>query len=323
MGKYLILNHILHRDKVKGYENYLPNSIKTEGKLVLNVRLQRLQGAMEDSAFKIFYESFLRAIRIFLNNVDLASWEDAVNSYTVPFGRAIKGLHRQKKKRIKGKEKSVTIKPNRPSSRIEILHDCEKNYLEALEADKWDHYNTATKPYIKSGVPLRAIPRIRLDIASLLEEMWSVVRTGSTLLSRRRKCVAKYAKDLRVRNITSETCQEWASDVITSWKKASQEERYLVLPIEILKQNNIFLKKNSSILMSAINRFSHPKLTQLIQRDKTGGVEQTLFALLSLLDRATPSDDIEARQRTCMLVLGLVIPEIIPKSRIRTKEEIE
>jgi len=105
---------------------------------------------------------------------------------------ALRGLHRTKMKKVKGRQVSVTITPNRPSARVEILSDEERMYLKAVEG-KFTAYENKLAEY-KEGCKLLDIGKVRLSLKRLIDQQWELISKISPVLAPRTKALSSLAK---------------------------------------------------------------------------------------------------------------------------------
>jgi hypothetical protein len=143
--------------------------------------------------------------------------------YGLPLGDALKGLHRTKTIRVKGNQsKNEPIHPSRPSQRIEVFSEAEKDLIGRSE-EPFDNYKKLlTDSAADQKVDIYKLKDFRAEAHKLINAMWEVVNRFTAPLTKRRQLVlANMPKRGKAINFTKNTWTD-ALELIKSrndWKE--------------------------------------------------------------------------------------------------------
>jgi len=189
-----ILRTFLDRKGVPEMLSSLPSCLYLEAKdkkEYFPYYTHRLGGKGKNDAVSALLACFKKAIAVQLTGI---AWENFPNfaSYSVPFGSAISGLHRtksvvDKKTRV---AKLVSLTPNRPSGRIEVLTEAENSFLLSCE-NAFTRYEELVSKHKTKGVLWHDFKAVRKEANSLIAAQWETIGQVSPKLSFRTKALGK------------------------------------------------------------------------------------------------------------------------------------
>jgi hypothetical protein len=122
----------------------------------------------------------------------------SIENWKVPLGVATANLNRTKVTRENNKDVSRVVKPSKPSERLEVLMEFEKNQISKTESCFKDLHILSEKN--AHGVNPEDLNSFRKDYKSLLDKCWQVVAQWSPVLTARRTFLVSYAP--KRKNIT-------------------------------------------------------------------------------------------------------------------------
>jgi hypothetical protein len=170
---------------------------------ILSTYLSKLSGREGPESLKRYISTYKFLIDQYCQSVALAKWKAPIDNYTIPVGTALAGLHKTKKVQTtvnrKKITKTVTVNPNRPSQRIEVLSEAEKEIISYDERSFKSYKDLLTLPDGESVIiNLNNVISIRKKAKSLITEMWNVVQKWSPLLTKRMKLYNSYIKSAQL-----------------------------------------------------------------------------------------------------------------------------
>jgi len=181
--------------------SYLSPAIHTEvgNKTIewLSVYLGKI-GAEWDTESKKNVSQFLRQTFSDIAEKRYHIFRDTVQAVKVPISEVMKDLHKKVERKEGRTKKMVTVQPNRPSRRAEVLFEFELKFLED-EEETFDAYTEKIKTITEEkGVSLSKLEEERRTIKSLILKNWEVVNRTSALLTSRAKVLSEYLKEYDV-----------------------------------------------------------------------------------------------------------------------------
>jgi hypothetical protein len=177
------------RAKFSDVHPFLPTHLFTEkGGRKLEVELSAISLGSQ-SNISALYQTLVRLVGEYALLDACKGWRNLCLDLKVPTSAVIEGLHRRKTVREKNKDKIIIKKPKRPSKRIEVLSEFEREIIQSNENSFTEYKN-----YIKSldkEIPIANISKVRERISADIQSMWLCVEKCSAPLTKRRTPLLK------------------------------------------------------------------------------------------------------------------------------------
>jgi len=145
------------------------------------------------SNISILVSTFNRIIVNYLKRYLQDEWIELAATYRVQVSAALEGLHKTKQVKEKGKLVTKPKKPSRPSRRIEVLSDVERNILITMEKP-FDDYSFYLAELGKE-LEVRKIKEVRDKVSKLINEQWKVVEKTSATITKRKTYLTQNVSD--------------------------------------------------------------------------------------------------------------------------------
>jgi putative sterol carrier protein len=252
---------------------YLPDEayIGEKKQNVLSYYLRRIAGGSDLKFINPFYSTVMRLIGD-ITKSNLPKWQEVVDKYTVPVSTVLDGMHRTKKqttgKGRKAQTKVITIKPKRPSTRVEILSEAERAII--IEDEKcFDQLHKLIFDDVEKKpltYKLEQIEELRKKVKALISECWDAVTKYSAALTSRAKLFSETKKELGIEEerISKQAIEKWIEGIHRN--KATGYFARKLSPKKLL----LIMLKDDMVNRSLVDRYFRkydPRILALIHDD--------------------------------------------------------
>jgi len=214
-ARLLKLRTSLRDEKLSDISFLLPDSIYADtAKRIEHLTVFLHRGLQQQGEYNLtFVSSFKSVVSKYVAGYSSTLGVTEYLDIKIHVSEVIKGLHRKIKRRIKGRETLVTITPNRPSKRVEILSPEEQKMIESCEG-VFQAYENKIKNLTHTYVKIRDVKATRDELSSLIAKMWDLVRKMSPVLSPRSKILSELIKkELKKNDLTKQNISEVLSRI--------------------------------------------------------------------------------------------------------------
>jgi REP element-mobilizing transposase RayT len=164
-------------------------------------------------------------------------WSTLALTYKVSTPLILEGLHRTKIEKLKGKDIVRTKKPKRPSKRIEVLCNAEREIL-LKDENVFEDYKSYLKKLDKD-VDIDKIKLQRDHIKDLITQMWTIVERYSAPLTKRRTILVAHLNEAQRKKMDFNKAfiQKHIDNEFADCK-THKSNLYVLSPIPILLKKN-------------------------------------------------------------------------------------
>jgi len=268
-----LLPDSIYADPVKRIEHltvYLNRGLLTEGENNLTFV----------SSFKSIVSKYAEA---YARDISIPAYLDI----KIHVSEVVKGLHRRVKRKVRGKEILVTITPNRPSRRVEILTSEEQQLIEGCEG-VFTAYENKISNLTKNYVKIRDVLTVRAELSTLINKQWELVRKISPVLSPRSKILSELIKkELKKNDLTKQNISEVMSRLASD---PSDYDLKVFRSLNIIEvANRVCSINNEKVSTYGFFEFKGGKLA-FSQLTTTASTVKAVLSILHLLGIETHGD---------------------------------
>jgi len=223
---------------------------------------------------KVIKDSIIGILNFIITQKKIAQVWTGLLSYKIPFSLVAEDLYNKKEKTVKTKKglkkKQISIKPKRPSTKIEVIYTRERELLSAFES-VWAEMSDYTKTFKAAGVAASEVRNVLQTLRGFVTKKWEIVRKFSAPLKKRSDAILKIAKmaDKSINVVNKRALTLCLTQLIDFPDSVNSDLRYHLSSCEVLQAMNygdITVRNLNNLVRK---RYIVSSLRNLISQDKS------------------------------------------------------